>query len=446
MTILRQLEPERGHDLAPGPPRGLAGEGSATPETRSLVDPGARVTWSSVMPGSLPCRRQARLLRTLDSLWCMRTLAARPGRWVTRVGTVLAVVLAITVVVADASLAGRNLAFLAAAAFLAPAVGRYVYRQLRAGHVVTWVVVLVVTVLGCLYLRTGDTLAQAIVEVPYHSDAVIKHGRLVLREQIVLDHSVLDPLNEAINETRGAPKVELRASDAIMSAGWVMVDTRNGSPVYEHTRTLRVASPWTMATVHVPVGISWVDGLGQLRFPVARDVWTMRPAPGSMIDIRAPRGTIEATSPPFISRADVLDTAQDDATVPLNGVYQVSVALFGPLLNNALGRAAYRAYQQNLALWVVGVVFFALGAVLTEKLKKAIDRLLGWTVRAVKAAPKAQAVPAEEQSARIEVAGAARRVRTRPTQPHFHDCPDESRHVGRGTAADGIPSGETPSA
>lgn len=305
----------------------------------------------------------------------------RPARRAVRVCAVLTLFLGLGLAAADLSLAGRNLALVAFPALLLPTAIVLLWRH-RASPYARLTVALVLVGGTCLtgYLLTGETLAQAIIQVPYHGAAVVQDGELNLREEIVLDRSRFAELNEVWERT-GDSRLDL--TEAVLSAGWLPAGTRDGDLVYQQVRVLTVADPRTMATIQIPVGVSWVDGLGEIRFPTGpKDIWTLRPLPDSTMEIRAPRHAIQSTFPPYSSIADSLE-GQDVAVVPIADSGPVTLRFFGPLLANSIGQAVYPAYQNNLLLWLVGLIFLALGAVLNTKLQSAIERGWSWLGRRV---------------------------------------------------------------
>ncbi|MEV1333725.1 hypothetical protein AB0J20_29600 [Micromonospora costi] len=318
---------------------------------------------------------------------------------------------------ADLVFTGRSLALVALAAFLAPRVVQLVWSR-TAPWARPLLAVLLAIGVGVVALYFAPlTLAQQMIGVPYHAEAVIRDGQLTLREEIQLDQARFDEIGAASGR-EGVRRLDL--ATATLSAGWTPAGSRDGDPVYRQVRVIPVADPWTMATIRIPVGLNWTDGLGEIRFPTGpKDVWTMHANGDSTMEIRAERRAIHATFPAASSIADSL-AGEDVAVVPVVGNGEVKVALFGPLLNNGIGRAVYPIYQDNLLIWIVGIVFLALGAVLNAKLQQAMERAWSWAVRHARRSRPRE--PDEGRGGRIGLElPVARRRRQRPVERHLRD-------------------------
>ncbi|MFI6265582.1 hypothetical protein [Micromonospora sp. NPDC051006] len=341
----------------------------------------------------------------------VRIFGERALRWC----LVFAGVIGGLLVLADLVFAGRSLSLIALAAFIAPGVVLLLWANRWTRPLVALLLV-VGAGLAALYF-TPLSLAQQMISVPYRAEAVIRDGRLTLREEIQLDQTRFDEINAA-NGREGVRRLEL--TGATLSSGWSSAGSRDGNPVYQQVRVFEVANPRTMATVQIPVGLNWTDGLGEIRFRTGpRDIWTMHPSRDSTMEIRTTRRAIHATFPAATSITDSL-AGEDVAVVPVAGNGYVTVALFGPLLNNAIGRAVYPIYRDNLLVWLVGIVFLALGAVLNAKLQLAIERGWAWVARRAGRGPSSTDESAERGAGRVELeVPVARRRRKRPVERHL---------------------------
>jgi hypothetical protein len=200
-----------------------------------------------------------------------------------------------------------------------------------------------------------------VVTVQYTAIGQLSGDTITLQEEIVVDASALDMINEPATIAQLAVSPSWRESSQI-----------DGHPVYTRDRRFAPsANHLVSSTVTIPID------LGSLS--IQNDTVPLVPRDGSTLEVTSQKGALGAIYPTSTTiHDDPRATDSQVADVAVNhDVTDVSIAVLKSPLRNPAGQELYEAFAWGPFPWAVGVFF----ALLTSLLQDRLAKLLGLAAR-----------------------------------------------------------------